>query len=127
MYPHEERYYAPRRSSSPTILLLVFVAVLTYFLIQSNKDPVVVQPVRPTSYAVPTTVFVQPVFIQPVVQPTTDPYIQVTVDAYYAQPPVILATPAVENRGGWEAPTPEGEKGVHNPGRTDKRRSLPED
>jgi hypothetical protein len=52
------------------------------------------------------------------VEPTVD--VMPTVQAFYAQP-----TP--ESRGGWEAiePTPEGEIGVHDPGRSDKRRSSP--
>lgn len=72
------------RSNSPRTILVIIAAILIFLWYNDTKNPDVriVSP-TPQPYVVPTTAYIQPA--QPVFQPTSDPYIQVTVDAYYAE------------------------------------------
>jgi hypothetical protein len=83
---------------------------------ERRQQPSIVY-VAPTPQAVPVQI-VQP---QPVPVVIAEPAIdyQPTVDAYYQSQ---AEQPARQlERGGWEAATPEGSTGVHDPGRSDKR------
>lgn len=78
------------------LVLLAVVVVFGFYKVQDRQDVVVY----------PTT---QPAVESPIVLPTWTPL--------YSSP-----TPqAAEFRGGFVAPTPPGNVGTHNPGRSDKR------
>jgi hypothetical protein len=76
-------------------------------------------------YAVPTPQAVPVQVVQPeplpvyLAQPT--PAVEVTIAAYYTQQAEYVQPVQQFERGGWEAATPEGSTGVHDPGRSDKR------
>lgn len=127
-------YDSQPRSNNTIIYMLVIAVAVAAYLFAKNESIKTVIPVPASQPIVaPAINPVQPVQVQPQVQPVQPVYsvptvdVQPTIDAYYAQA-TAQSQPIVDtNRGGFEAvePTPIGDTGAHDPGRTDKRNPSP--
>jgi hypothetical protein len=108
------------------ILAVGFVlAAIAYVVSDKIADSMTIEPItlqaetsqqiqQPAPVILPTQT---PIIIQPAV-------IVATWTPFYQMPTVTPPPTEAQARAGWEAPTPSGTTGNHNPGRTDKRLST---
>lgn len=107
-----------------TLILLIIVALIAYAFGQARADPIVTVSAVTAAPAIiqdQPPVIIVPVTPIPPLNQHTPLSIEATWTPFYVaptNPPLPTDIPA---RGGFEAPTPAGDIGVHNPGRTDQR------